>query len=130
MELLAILLVIAVALGLERARRASWNPVVGPKQDWPWIAPGLGVLATLVGALSLAVAQGPTSDNPDEGCLDVCVVPTVDAINSVLRGATLFLAAVAAIVGALAMRDERARWVGVAGLSLAAVAAILVAFSV
>jgi hypothetical protein len=130
MQLLVLLVVIALALGLERIRGAPWNPVVGPKADWPWASPGLGVVAVLLGMLCLGFAQGPNDSSPDEGCLDICFVPSADALNMLLRDATLLVAAIAGIVGALALRDERARRVGVAGLSLAAVAAALVAFSI
>ena len=130
MELLALLLVIVLALGLDRIRGASWNPVVGPKIAWPWAAPGLGVVAFFLGLLTFAIAQGPNSENPDEGCLDICFVPSEDAINAILRDVTLLLAGIAATVGVLALRKDRGQWVGISGLCLAAVAAGLVAASI
>jgi hypothetical protein len=97
---------------------------VGPRANWPWLSPGLGLLSLLIAVLSAGLAHGaPPQDGGD--CLDVCVAPSGPDLLSGARGVAFAAAAAAGIFGALALRDPSARVVGVAGLTLAATAALV-----
>jgi hypothetical protein len=96
---------------------------VGPRSYWPWLSPGLGLLSLIIALLSVGAAGGRTHTDGD--CLDVCLVPSAADLASGLRGVGLAAAAVAGIVGALALRDASARIVAVTGLVLAGAAGLL-----
>ena len=98
---------------------------VGPRSNWPWLSPSLGLLGLLVSLLSIGLADG--ANQPDaEDCLDVCVGPNGADVITGLRAVGLAAAAAAGIIGALALRDPAARVVAAIGLALAGAAALVV----